>query len=203
MVSETLENAFNYLHEIFSRFYYDILIAVIILLIGFILGKLLSKIVQKLMNSLEVDKITRKATRVNIGLERAVGAFTKYFIYFIAIIMALNQLNITTTILQMFSAAILIIVIISIILAIKDFVPNTFAGFYLYRNKFIKEGEVIRVKGIEGTVKHINLVETKIETKEGDMVYIPNSALTKTEIIKVRHEQKKSKNKKHKKRKKR
>ena len=197
MVSETLEQTFNYLHEVFSKFYYDILIAVIILLIGFILGKLLSKVIKKVMNSLEVDKITKKATRVDIGLENAFATFTKYFIYFIAIIMALNQLNITTTILQMFSAAILIIVIISIILAIKDFVPNTFAGFYLYRNKFIKEGEVIRVKGIQGTVKHINLVETKIVTDEGDLVYIPNSALTKTEVIKVKLKStKKSKRKK-------
>ncbi len=196
MVSQTLETAFNYLHNLFSSFYYDILIAVIILLIGFILGKLLSKVIQKVMNSLEVDNITKKATRVEIGLEKAIGTFTKYFIYFIAIIMALNQLNITTTILQMFSAAILIIVIISIILAIKDFVPNTFAGFYLYRNKFIKEGETIRVKGIEGVVKHINLVETKLETREGDLVYIPNSALTKTEIIKVKPQVKKRKKKK-------
>lgn len=195
MASETLTAAFNYMHEIFSKFYYDILIAVIILLIGFILAKLLSKVVQKVLNSLEVDKIAKKATRIEMGLEKAAGTFIKYFIYFIAIIMALNQLNITTTILQMFSAAILIIVIISVVLAIKDFVPNTFAGFYLYRNKFIKEGETIRVKGIEGTVKHINLVETKIETKEGDLVYIPNSALTKTEIIKVKRSQKKERKK--------
>jgi len=32
----------------------------------------------------------------------------------------------------------------------------------------------------------ISLIETKLETKDGDIVYIPNSVLTKTEIIKLK-----------------
>lgn len=179
------ERSLIYLKDLFASLYLDILAAIIILLVGFILAKLFGKVIQRVLHEIEVDNILKKATRIDVKFESWAGTFVTYFMYFITIIMALNQLNITTTVLQMLSGAVIIIFIISVVLAIKDFVPNTFAGFYIYRNKFIEEGETIRVKGIEGKVIHINLVETKIETKDGDVVYIPNSVLTKTEVIKV------------------
>ncbi len=179
------EQPLLYIKDLFANLYLDVIAAVIILLVGFILAKLFGKVVQRVLHEIEVDKILKTATRIDVKFEGWVGTFVTYFVYFTTIIMALNQLHITTTVLQMLSAAVIIIFIISVILAIKDFVPNTFAGFYIYRNKFIEEGETIRVKGIEGKVIHINLVETKIETKDGDVVYIPNSVLTKTEVIKI------------------
>ncbi len=188
------ERSVLYLKNLFANLYLEVLAAVIILLVGFILAKLFGRVVQRVLHELEVDKILKTATRIEVKFESWVGTFVTYFVYFITIIMALNQLHITTTVLQMLSAAVIIIFIISVILAIKDFVPNTFAGFYIYRNKFIEEGETIRVKGIEGKIIHINLVETKIETKDGDVVYIPNSVLTKTEVIKIYKGKKKEEN---------
>jgi small-conductance mechanosensitive channel len=181
-----LQTIIEYLINFFRDWYTKLLAAVIILLVGFIIGKIIGRVIYKLMHDLDIDNIIKKATRIDLKIEKGVSAFTTYFIYFITIIMVLNQLNVTTTVLQMLSAAIIIIVIISVILAIKDFVPNTFAGFYLYRNKFIKEGEFIKVKGMEGRIVEISLIETKLETKDGDTVYIPNSVLTKTEIIKLK-----------------
>ncbi len=190
MAKELVLNAISYVDGIFMGFYTKILAAVVMLLVGIILGKIAGKLIMKILHEIELDEIIKKAGGVDIGLEKVLGTFTAYFIYFIAVIMALNQLNITTTVLQMISGAVIIIVIISIVLAIKDFVPNLFAGIYIYRNKFIEEGEVIKVKGMEGKIIKINLVETKIETKGKDIVYIPNSALTKTEIIKVKKRKK-------------
>jgi small conductance mechanosensitive channel len=189
MAQETLSKAFGYFDSLFAGFYSRILVAVIILLVGFVLAKLIGKVTGRILRELEVNVILKKATRIDVGLEHILSQFMVYFVYFITITMALNHLQVTTTVLQMISAAIIIIIIISVVLAIKDFIPNTFAGFYIYRNKFVKQGEIIRVKGIEGKVVHVNLVETKIETKEGDVVYIPNSALTKTEVIKVNVEE--------------
>ena len=50
------------------------------------------------------------------------------------------------TILNMLSAAIIIIIIISIFLAIKDFIPNAFSGLFIYRNKFLMEGDARNIK---------------------------------------------------------
>lgn len=180
------EKIVDWLNVLLAEFYSKMLVAALILLIGIIIGRLVGKLVEKILSELEINRILKKATNIDMALEKVVSKFISYFIYFITVIMALNQLNITTTILQMLSAAVILILIISIVLAVKDFIPNAFAGFYIYRNKFLREGESIRVKGMEGKIIHINLVETKIETKEGDIVYIPNSALTKTEVVKVK-----------------
>ncbi|MBD3313356.1 mechanosensitive ion channel [Candidatus Woesearchaeota archaeon] len=181
-----IQTIINYLISFFKDWYARLLAAVIILLIGIIIGKIIERVIYKLLHDLDIDGMIKNAARISIRFEKGVSVSAKYFIYFITIIMVLNQLNVTTTVLQMLSGAIIIIFIISIILAIKDFVPNTFAGFFLYRNKFIKEGEFIKVKGMEGRVVEINLIETKLETRDGDIVYIPNSVLTKTEIIKLK-----------------
>jgi small-conductance mechanosensitive channel len=44
---------------------------------------------------------------------------------------------------------------------------------------------VIKVKGMKGRVVEITFLETKIETTKKDMIFIPNSVLIKTEIVKV------------------
>jgi len=119
-------------------------------------------------------------------MERAIGKAIAYFIYFIAIIIALNQIGLTTTILYMISAAVLIIIVISIALGVKDFIPNILAGIHLHRKDIIKEGDKIKVKGTEGKVISVELTETKLKTKKGDIIIIPNSMLVKEEIIKLK-----------------
>ncbi|MBU0535665.1 MAG: mechanosensitive ion channel family protein [Nanoarchaeota archaeon] len=188
-----LETIIDYSLSFFRDWYTRLIAAIVILLIGFIIAKIIERIIYKLLHDLGIDSVINKAAKIDLKIEKGISVFAKYFIYFITIIMVLNQLNVTTTVLQMLSAAIIIILIISVVLAIKDFVPNAFAGFFLYRNRFIKKGEFIRVKGMEGMVVDITLVETKLETKDGDTVYIPNSVLTKTEIVKLKNTDKKTK----------
>ncbi|MFO8016695.1 MAG: mechanosensitive ion channel family protein [Candidatus Woesearchaeota archaeon] len=182
----TVQGIVDYFRNNFAGLYSNILVAFIILLMGFIIGKLLGKLTHRLLNEVGLDHILKKASGVELKLERFLAAAVTYFIYFITIIMVLNQLNVTTTVLQMLSAAVIILIIVSVILAVKDFIPNAFAGIYIYRRDLIKKGEKIRVKGIEGEVAHINLVETKLETSEGDIVYLPNSAITRTEVVKLK-----------------
>ena len=70
------------------------------------------------------------------------------------------------------------------ILAVKDFIPNFVAGLTLYQKRNIKPGEKILVNNIEGEILNISLLETKVRTRNGDIVYIPNSILTKHVVIK-------------------
>lgn len=185
-MASLIEKLFGYMQTLFAGLYAKIVVSIIILLVGFILGRILGKLTNKVLHEIELNNILKRATKVNVGLEQILGHFVTYFIYFITIVMALSQLGIITTVLQMLSAAVIIIIIVSVLLGIKDFVPNMFAGFYIYRNKFIEVGEAIQVKGIVGEVRDITLVETKLETKSGDVVYIPNSVITKTEVIKLK-----------------
>ena len=185
-MAEPIRQFIDYLRYNLEGIYLKLLVAFIILLTGAIIGKLLGKLTNRILHEIELDNILKKATGKELKFEKFISSFAMYLVYFITIIMVLNQLNVTTTVLQMILAAVIIIIIISVILAIKDFVPNAFAGLYIYRRGLIKEGETINLNGIVGKVAHINLVETKLETKEGDLVYVPNSTITKKGVMKVK-----------------
>ncbi len=190
--SYILKNSINLLPELISGLFTRMVVAVIILLIGFVVGKILGKVVKNLLHSIEFNKIIKRATGINISLEQGISFFVSYFIYFLFIVMALNQLGLTTVVLHMISGAILIIIIISIFLSIKDFMPNMFSGIFIHKKKFINVGDTINVDNTEGKVVYINLVETKIETKRGDIIYLPNSLLTKNKVTKITKRKSKS-----------
>jgi len=157
----------------------NFLVALIILLVGFIIGKVLGRLLQRVLHEIELNNIIKKITKLKINIEQISGLFLTYFIYFLAIIMALNQLGLTTTVLNMLSAAVLIIIVISIFLSIKDSVPNAIVGFSLLRKENIKEGDYIKTKDFYGKVEKINLTEVQLKTKKGDIIHIPNSILAK------------------------
>jgi small-conductance mechanosensitive channel len=157
--------------------------AIIILLIGFVVARILSNLTKKILHELETNRILKEQAGVKIQIEEFSSSIVKYIIYFIAIIMALNQLGLTTTLLYILLTIILVILVGFIILAFKDFIPNIVAGFMIHQKDKIKSGDNIKVKNIEGKVVHVNLVETRIITKKKDTVYIPNSMLTKNEVV--------------------
>ena len=167
-----------------SSFAVKLIAAISLLLIGFIVGRLLSRLIHKILSELETNKILREQAGVKIPVEEFLSATAKYIIYFIALIMALGQLGLTTTVLYILLFIILAILVAFIILAFKDFVPNVAAGFFIHQKKIIKAGDYIQLNETEGKVLHVNLIETKIRTKKGDIVYIPNSILTKSELTK-------------------
>ena len=70
------------------------------------------------------------------------------------------------------------------ILAVKDFIPNLVAGFYVRQKEKIKPNDTINVNNTEGKVMAVDLTETKIKTKDNDTIFIPNSILVKSKIIK-------------------
>src|SRR3989338_6162004 len=116
----------DYWQKFISSLWTRITLAVIILLIGFIIGKLAGRLVQKILHQFEVDVAFKKAVKVKVAVEEIVGGVVTYFIYFIAVIMALNQLGLTTQVLYMVSSGVIFVVIAASLLAIKDFIPNFF-----------------------------------------------------------------------------
>ncbi len=69
--------------------------------------------------------------------------------------------------------------IIFIILTLKDLIPNITAGILLHHRKIINKNDNITVKDISGKIIDITLTETKLETKNKDIVIIPNLVLIK------------------------
>ncbi len=171
----------NFLENLSSILIVRFLVALIILLIGFILAKILGRLLQRVLHEIELNSIIKKISKSNANIEQIIGIFLTYFIYFLTIIIALNQIGLTTTILNMLSAAILIIIIISVFLGIKDSVPNIISGFLIIRKGSIKQGYYIKINDVTGKVDNVTLTEIHLITKKGDIIHIPNSILTKSQ----------------------
>jgi len=160
--------------------------AIAILLIGVLFARFLSRLMYKILNEIKLNVILKDEFGIKLPLEEFFSRTVEYIIYFVTIIMALNQLGLTTTILYILLVVILIIIIILIVLAFKDFMPNLTAGFYINKTKNIKKGDNIEIDTVKGKILDIDLIETKIKTKEGDIVLVPNSFLLKGELRKLK-----------------
>jgi len=184
-LTDTVADAYYAVRDSTSGLLYKFIVAIILLLVGFILGRILGRLMFKFLHSFEVNANFSKLSGVTVKIEEIAETFTAYFIYFVTIVIVLQQIGLATTILHMIAGGVIILIILSTFLGIKDFIPNAIAGFFMQRRKAFKIGQVIKVKGMMGKIVSISLVETKIKTKEGDIIFIPNSVLNKTEVTHI------------------
>jgi len=180
---QELLNAYEYMQQLFATFLGDVIVAAIILIIGFVIGRIAERFISKVLHGIEADKVLKKVAGVKFSLESLISHLVSYFIYFLAIVMALNKIGLTTTVLNILTSGAVILIILAVLLAIKDFIPNAFAGFFVYYKKLFEIGNNIKVKDVQGKVIAINLLETQLKTKRGDIIHVPNSSLLKNEII--------------------
>jgi len=157
--------------------------ATVVILVGFAVGKLLGKLVKRMLHELRVDKTFQEATKWNFSVENFLAGFASYFTYFVAAIMGLDKLGVTSTVLNVVAGVVMLIILVSLLLAIKDFIPNVVAGWIINAKKEIKKGVKVKVRGVEGFIQEVNLLETKIVTRKGDLILIPNSVFLKQETV--------------------
>ncbi|MBW2985927.1 mechanosensitive ion channel family protein [Candidatus Woesearchaeota archaeon] len=175
---DIINDAVNYFGPVIN----NIITAIIILLIGFIIAKFLGRLVQRVLHEAELDNLLKKAG-TKVSFELALSHITEYFIYFMTIIFALNQLGITTFVLYIIAIAAICVLAVSVFLGLRDFIPNFMAGWYIYRKDLIKEGKNVKINGVQGKVIQLSLLDTRIKTKKGDLIYMPNSIVIKSKII--------------------
>jgi len=167
-----------------ENFALNLVAAVVILIIGILVGRFLSNITKKVLQELELDRVLKEKVGIKLPLTQLISSIIKYLVYVASIITALNQLGLQSIILNVILWIIIAVLIVFMILSLKDFIPNLVAGLFLFQKRNINAGEMIRVNDIEGEVLNITLLETKIRTRNHEIVYIPNSILIKNVVIK-------------------
>ncbi|MBW2987673.1 mechanosensitive ion channel family protein [Candidatus Woesearchaeota archaeon] len=168
----------------------NLFVAIMILLFGFLLGRFLGILLTKFLHEIELNKILKNAG-IKIPLERPLGTIASYVIYLSAVIMALNQFKLTTYVLYTVVIVLVVLAILSVLLAIKDFFPNFFAGISIYRKGEFAVGDLIKVDTAEGRVLSVNLLETRLETSGGETISVPNCVVAKSKIKKLKKLKKK------------
>lgn len=158
--------------------------SILILLIGILFSKLISKLFKKLVAKAKLDYVLKNTLKLDIPLEDFMATILKYLLYIVFLILSLQHLGLTTFILNIILIGILSILIIFVMLTLKDLIPNITAGILLHHRKLVNKGEEITIKDIKGKVIDVTLTEIKLETKNKDIIIIPNSILMKNELIK-------------------
>lgn len=159
----------------------SIIVAVLILLVGFIVGKLIGRFLRKVFHEVEIDSILKKSG-IKLSLEGKMSFIFEYGIYAAALVIALYYMGIAVTALQILLLVITLLIVVSMLISLKDILPNLFSGFIVRKKKPIAAGDTITIQGISGKVESMGWVETKIVTKEGDMIYIPNSNFLRNNV---------------------
>ncbi len=162
-----------------ESYFYTILVGVVILIAGLALGILAKKLLQRFLHEIELNRIL---TRVGIttNAERWLSSIVSYVIYLLAFIAFLEELGIKSIVLYLFAGAVLMLVVLTFLVGLKDVIPNFIGWLYLQKKGSIREGRNIEVKEISGTIERIGYLETEIKTERGDILYVPNSLFLKS-----------------------
>jgi len=146
-----------------------VLTSVAILIIGLIIVRLFCGTLKKVLKRSKLDPICHKF----------VISFVKITLDIIVLIMAFSKLGVPMTSM----VAILGAAGLAIGLALQDSLANIAGGFILLFSKPFKVGDYVEVSDVSGTVKHINILQTKLLTIDNKAIYIPNGQVSSTKII--------------------
>lgn len=124
-----------------------------------------------------------KARKINIGSQYAINQLLQYFIYVFAILMALESLGFSLTVLWGGAAALLVGIGLGLQETFKDFI----SGIILLFERTVEVGDVLEVDDMVGTVKKIGLRTSLVETRNNKTVIVPNSKLIVEKVINWSH----------------
>jgi hypothetical protein len=157
-------------------------IALITLFIGFIIAKLAGKIAKKVLAEAELNRILTAAGFK--PLSDAFGIIIEYFIYAATILVILQQFGLTYVVIGIIIAVTAAILLISLLLAIRDFIPNAIAGLFIRRKMKKLLGKKVQVGKIRGRLESVGIINSTIRDKDEHCV--PHLYASRNEITRLR-----------------
>ena len=167
--------------ETAQSYFYTIVIGMVILLVGFGIGVLAKKLLKKVLKEIELNKIMNKVG-ISSNIEGAISSIVSYLIYLITIVFFLNQLGIASVVLYIVVGAILMLLILTFLVGLKDVIPNFIAWLIIQKRGKLKEGHRVDIKEISGRIEKIGYLETEIKTDNNDILYVPNNLFIKSKF---------------------
>ena len=150
----------------------------IIRIIGILLGAMLTlKLLSLIMNQVFIPNIIGKAIKFDERRARTLGglvqSIVRYLIYFVAIIMVLQEFKIDTTSLVAGAGIVGLALGVGAQSLIKDFIT----GFFIVLENQFAVGDYIVTGDMGGTVEEIGLRVTKLRDFNGILHIIPHGAI--------------------------
>lgn len=164
-----------------QEYFNQIITSIVILLVGFGLGVLVKKVLFKILREIELNAIMSKVGVIT-DLEKWVSSIMAYVVYLLTIVLFLDQLGIESIVLYLVAGAILMLVILTALVGLKDIIPNFIAWLVLQRRGKIRPGTRVEIREIAGVVEKVGFLETEIKTHNEDILYVPNSLFLKSKL---------------------
>lgn len=133
----------------------------------------------RIKEAIETGHVASEAEKRSRALSEAVEWVVVALTFFVAAILALEQLGVPLTTL----VAPATVVGIGLGFGAQQMVGDLLAGFFLFAERQFSFGDVIRlsvpgsVTSVTGTVEEVTLRVTKLRTAQGELVIVPNSAM--------------------------
>jgi small-conductance mechanosensitive channel len=143
---------------------------------------LVARLITWILIHLVLDNYYR-SKQINLGSQYAINQLLQYFIYTIAILMVMEALGLTLTVLWGGAAALLVGLGLGLQETFKDF----FSGIILLFERTVEVGDIVVVDGMVGRVKRIGLRTSQVETRDNFSVIVPNSRLVVENVINWSH----------------
>jgi small-conductance mechanosensitive channel len=120
---------------------------------------------------------------VDPGSQYAINQLFQYVIYFVALLLILNVMGVNPTVLAGSAAALLLGVGLGLQQTFNDF----FSGILLLFERSVEVGDMVEVDGLVGTVRHIGMRASHIQTRDNLTVIVPNSRLITNSLVNWSH----------------
>jgi MscS family membrane protein len=153
-------------------------------LIVIIITWLVARLLDALYREYLVPLAERTETDLDDQLLPIVSRGTKLAVWSLGVIVALNNAGYNVGALL----AGLGIGGLALAMAAKDTVSNVFGGITIFTDQPFVINERVKVAGFDGVVKEIGMRSTRLETREGRLVTIPNSTFADRPVENVSRE---------------
>lgn len=124
-----------------------------------------------------------KRRGVDIGRQYAIRQVILYLLYTIAIVLSMQALGLSVSVLLAGSAALLVGVGLGLQQTFNDLV----SGIILLIEGTVEVGDVVVLNSVVGTVTKIGLRTSMIETRDGIIILVPNHKLVVEEVTNWSH----------------
>ena len=143
--------------------------AVAILVVGVLAIRIVSKVLEK---TLEKSKLEKAAHSL-------ITSLTKAAMYILLGLMTASALGIDVTSI----VALASVLTLALSLSLQNMVSNIIGGFTILYTHPFHSGDYVEIAGQGGTVTEINMTYTVLQTPDGKLISIPNSAVVAAQIV--------------------
>jgi small-conductance mechanosensitive channel len=142
----------------------NVVVAFFILVFGAILGDKAAVLASERLEGIKIS---------DVGV---VPTLVRYSVVFVAFLMALSQLGVSTLALHILLSAYLVAVIAIAVVSLRAVLPSIVSGLYILSTHQYGIGDNVRIGEVEGVVQEVDLLTTRIDDGEREHV-VPNSEI--------------------------